>query len=351
MRGRADRPTSRGAPAALAVIAIGLAACDHGPGAAELDRLHAEAVAANTAARASHATDDAAAPGRTLTVLGQLGQPSATLDWPTLERLAVDHVRTTNPQNPGDRSRVVDYRGVLVRDLLDRFAAAPAADETTFVALDGFRSTVPTADLRRYRVLLAIAADGAPIDRSSGGPIYLVFPYGESPETETRFPDRFWSFYVTDVVVGTATPRLDVAGTTLGPEALTKLPTVTLDGPVGWKVGWPSGVVHLRGPALTEVLRAAGATIPPGGRLIVRGLAASQRDPADPIVLTADDVATCGLVLATSWGSDEAPITARRGGPLALAVPPACVGRLGERAWVTFVEALVIEPAPIGAAP
>ena len=338
-RARSPRPRF---VAAIAMAA--LAACDQGPSAAELDRLHAEAVAANQARLAAHATDDADAPGRSLTVLGQLGQPAATLDWPTLDGLAQAHVKTRNPQNPGDRGRVVDFRGVLVRDLLDRFAAAPDADEVTFVALDGFRSTVPTADLRRYRVLLAIAADGSPIDRSSGGPIFLVFPWVESPETESAFPDRFWSFYVTHVVVGTPAPRLVVGGTTLDAARLAALPTVTLDAPVGWKTTWPSGPVHLRGVALTELLAAAGLTVPAGGHLIVRGMAASQRDPQDPITLSADDVATCGAMIATAWGADVAPITARRGGPLALAIPPGCSERLGPKAWVTFVEELAVAP-------
>ena len=167
------------------------AGCERGPGAAELDRLHAEAVAANQAKLAAHATDDIDGPGRSLTVLGELGRPSAILDWAALERLGQAHVRTKNPQNPTERGRVVDFHGVLVRDLLEQFAAAPAADEVTFVALDGFRSTVPAADLRRYRVLLAIAADGARIERSAGGPIFLVFPHSESPETEALFPDRY----------------------------------------------------------------------------------------------------------------------------------------------------------------
>ena len=188
---RAAGPTAPGrAPRAVLGLVVGLvlglgvtagaAGCERGPGAAELERLHAEAVAANQARLAAHATDDVDAPGRSLTVLGELARPSATLDWAALERLGQAHVRTTNPQSPTERGRVVDFRGVLVRDLLDQFAAAPAADEITFVALDGFRSTVPAADLRRYRVLLAIAADGARIERSSGGPIFLVFPHSES---------------------------------------------------------------------------------------------------------------------------------------------------------------------------
>lgn len=326
---------------AAALCAVG---CERGPSPAELARLRDEAVAANAAARALHAEDEATAPGRTLTVLGQVRAP-LVLDWAALNEAGHDHVRTTNPQNPGERARVVDFRGLLVRDLLDRAGAAPEATEVTFVALDAFRSTVAIADLRAYRVLLAIAADGAPIERSAGGPIFLVFPHSEQPETVERFPDRFWSFYVSHVLVGTPAPRLVIGGVTLDAAALARLPTTTLEQPVGWKTGWPSGPVHLRGVALTEVLRAAGAVVPAGGRLVIRGLAASQRDPGHPITLTADDVAGCGLVLATAWGADEAPIPARLGGPLALAVPPTCAERLGDRSWVTFVDELVVEGA------
>ena len=135
--------------AALAVV--GFVACAQAPSSAELERLRAEAAAANAAAMAAHADEAAAEPGRTLTIAGQLGGPGATLDWRALEAAATAHVATVNPQNPTDRARVIDFRGVLVRDLLDRFAAAPDVREVTFVALDGFRSTVEQASLRLFR--------------------------------------------------------------------------------------------------------------------------------------------------------------------------------------------------------
>ena len=61
---------------------------------------------------------------------------------------AQSHVRTVNPQNPTERDRVIDFRGVLVRDLLDRYRAAAGVTEVTFVAIDGFRSTIDLAGLR-----------------------------------------------------------------------------------------------------------------------------------------------------------------------------------------------------------
>ncbi|HUQ00962.1 MAG TPA: molybdopterin-dependent oxidoreductase [Kofleriaceae bacterium] len=329
---------------AVALLGLAIAACDRGPSAAEIDRLHAEAVAANEAKLGEHAADDANAPGKTLTIDGQIGAPGATFDWAALEALATTHVPTKNPQNPTDRARVIDFRGVLVRDLLDRFQAAPDATEVTFVALDGFRSTVDVAGLRRYRVLLAIAADNAPIDRAAGGPIYLVFPHSEAPETETTYPDRYWSFYVTHLIIGTEAARVVVGDKVLDAAALAALPRVTLEQPVGWKVHWPSSAVRIRGVKLTDALAAAGVTVPPGGKVIVRGKASIHRDPKDPVVVPVADLERCGFVLATHWGDDDAPITAKLGGPVGLAVPQPCAADYGDSFWITFVEELVVEP-------
>jgi len=326
---------------ALAVVV--LVACGQGPSSGELERLRAEAAAANAVAIAAHSDEAAHEPGRSLTITGQLGTPAATLEWAALDAASTTHVLTVNPQNPTDRTRVIDYRGVLARDLLDRYAASPDAREVTFVALDGFRSTVEQSALRRFRVLLAIAADGAPIDRATGGPIYLVFPHSEAPESIALFPDRFWSFYVTHVVVGTEAARVRVGEHVLDAAALAGLPATSLDGQVAWKVNWPSTPVHLRGVRLTDALHAAGVTVPAGGRVIVRGKAVIHRDPADPIALAAADLERCGFLLVSHWGDDDAPVPARLGGPIALAVPPTCGAQYGDRFWIPFVEELIVE--------
>ncbi|MEZ4403674.1 MAG: molybdopterin-dependent oxidoreductase [Kofleriaceae bacterium] len=329
--------------ACATVIAAG---CARGPSTEELERLRAEAVAADGVATAAHADERAAEPGQTLTIAGDLDGLGATLAWADLDRMATTHVRTVSPQNPTARAQVIDFRGVLVRDLLDAYRAAATAREVTLVSLDGFRSTVDVAAARRYRVLLAVAADGQPIARASGGPIFLVFPHSEAPETVTQFPDRYWSFYVTHLIVGTEPARLRVGQRVFDAAALAALPTVTRDGPVAWKTHWPATPVHLRGVELAAAVRAAGVALPAGGRIIVRGKAAIHRDPADPIEIAVDDLARCGFVLALRWGADEAPVTARLGGPIALAVGPACSARYGDRYWLPFVEELVVEPGP-----
>jgi hypothetical protein len=327
----------------MAFVAIALAACHSGPNDAELDRLHDEAVRANTEAKARTKVTDQ--PGFTLTVSGQIRKPSATLAWTELQRIGQTHVSTINIQNP-DKKTPTDFRGLLVRDLLDKFDAAPGATEATMVAIDGFRATIQIADARKYRMLLAIEADNTPIPRTSGGPIFLIHPFTESgPELRDKYPDRFWAFYVTHVVVGTEVPRLTItqgSDHVLDQPALAKLPQATLDGAVGWKVDWPADTVHLRGIRLVDAIDAAGVKLPATGRIIVRGKAPLHSDPAKPIAIAIADLERCKPLLAMYWGSDEQPITAKLGGPIAMAITP-CGELYGDKPWVTFVEQIVVE--------
>jgi len=324
------------------VVLLLLVACRGGPSDEELTRLHAEAKQANAAALEAAQKTAKQEPGFTLTVSGQIGRPSATLAWSELQQLGQTHVQTINVQNP-DKKTPTDFRGVLVRDLLDRFGADPAATEITAVAVDAFRATVQADDARAMRMLLAIEADGAPIPPSSGGPIFLVHPHSESPAAREKYPDRFWSFYVTHLVIGTEEPRLKVVDQIFDRARLAALPTKTYDGPVSWKVDWPSGTVHVRGVRVADVFAAAGVALPKGGRILVRGKAPLHRDPEKPITLAVDDLERCNPLLAMKWGADEKPITARLGGPIALAIPP-CGESYGERTWVTFVEELEVLP-------
>jgi hypothetical protein len=323
-------------------LVVLLVACGGRPSDAELDKQLAEARAANAAALAEAAKSAKQEPGFTLTVCGQIAKPAATFTWSELQALATTHVQTVNVQNP-DKQTPTDFRGVLVRDLMDRFGADPAAGEITAVAVDAFRATVRADDARAMRMLLAIEADGAPIPPSSGGPIFLVHPHTESPASREKYPDRFWSFYVTHLVIGTEAPRLRVADQAFDAAQLAKLPTHTYDGPVSWKVEWPSGTVHVRGVRVSEVFKAAGVALPKGGRIVVRGKAPLHRDPEKPITLAVDDLERCNPLLAMKWGADEKPIPARLGGPIALAIPP-CGEAYGERVWVTFVEELEVLP-------
>ena len=338
---------SGGARVGVIGVALGLGlGCSSRPSDEELERLRTEAVAANEAARsaAQAAAPTSSEPGHTLTVSGQIEKPVATLTWTDLQRLGKTHVETLNIQNP-EKKTPTDFRGLLVRDVLDQFGAAPDATEVTVVAIDGFRATVQIADARAFRMLLAIEADGAPIPRSSGGPIFLVFPFSENgPELRTRYPDRFWSFYVTHFIVGTEEPRLVIKSRmrgehVLGAVELAKLPRDTLDVPVSWKVEWPSEAVHLRGIKLVDALTSVGVTLDPDDEIIIHGKAPIHDDPDKPIKIPASELGRCRPLLAMEWGSEEKPITARQGGPIALALP---CGDAYKDSWVTFVDEIEV---------
>jgi hypothetical protein len=330
--------------------AVVLAACSDRPRDDELERWRGEAAAANQAALAAAQRNVAAEPGHTLTISGQTRAGRAVLGWDELEKLATAHVQTTSPQDPAHASKVTDFRGVLVRDVLDRVGAGASVGELTFVSIDAFRAPVAVADVRRFRTLLAIEADGAPIPRAQGGPIFLVHPHRESPETVALYPDRYWSFYVTDVIVGTEPARLEVLDRVLDAAALDALPQIAWTGVVKYKSYWPSDPVRLRGVRLRDAVRAANVGVAAGGGVIVRGKAAIQRDPKAPRRIAAADIERCDFLLATHWGpagsEHDQPIPARLGGPITLAVPDACAVAYDEHFWMTFVEELALEQQP-----
>jgi hypothetical protein len=322
----------------VALIACGKSAPD-----GDLERLRREAQAANAAALAAHATtEDLTAPGRTLSISGQITQPHSVLEWRQLDTMATTHVRTTNPHNPNHLEQIIDYRGVRLSSLLDRFGAEPAVTEATVVSIDGYRATVSVEDLRRFPIALAVAADDEPIDRWHGGPMYLVFPHSEQPESR-RFTGRFWAFYVTSLIVGTEPAQLTIGARTLDAAALQALPSTSLDSVATWKIGWPSTPVHLVGVRVDAIVRAMGVALPANGRVIIRGKAPIHRDPKAPVALAAADLERCGFLLVLRWGPEQERLPARLGGPIALAVPPACADRYGDRFWIPFVEELVID--------
>jgi len=305
--------------------------------------MHEEALAANREAIAAHPLDYEA--NFSLSISGQVGKP-ATLSHDELVKLATTTVTTHNIQDP-ERTTPTEFRGVLVRDLVDRFQASPAATEITFVCADAFRATVDVADVRANRMLLAIEADGSPIAPDDGGPVFLIHPVDEaSPAYRAKYTDRFWGFYVTDMVVGTEEPHLTVGGKTFDRDALAQLRESSLDVVAGWKVDWPASPVKLRGVRLADVLAAAGVALPPHGHVIVRGKAPIHHDKAKPAGIDVDDLDRCPPLLALAYGEDGKPIPARLGGPIAMAMAP-CDARYDgapDFHWITMVESIDVVP-------
>ena len=186
----------------LTIVAY-LSGCSNQPTYAELERWRQDAIARDRAIVALHQKDKTH-PNWQFKVQGQtkIGKP-AVLSLAKLKTLAKTSVWTTDPHHTSDPKAVFHFRGVAVSALLDQFGVAPDVTDVTFVAHDAYRSTVSLADLRQYPIILALERNHKKISRSEGGPLYLVFPQRRFPQLKQQYFDRFWAFYVTDMVVGT----------------------------------------------------------------------------------------------------------------------------------------------------
>lgn len=280
-------------------------------------------------------------PGQSLALGGAVAP--RTLSWTALQAMATSHVITEDPQAT-DPTRKVDYRGVLVRDLLDGAGASSTTEDITFVCSDGYRVRIEAADARANNILLAVEADGIPIAPSKGGPMYLVHPWSDAGAAyRAKYTADAWAFYVTDMVVGTAPVTLRVGTKTFDRASLAALPATTVETYARWKgTGWPSTPVHLRGVAVTELLKAAGVTPIDRGRIVVTGRAPIHRDPVTPSGVTTQEIANCAPVVAYAAGPDETPIPAALGGPLVLAMR--CEVPDVDHHWVTMVESIDVSP-------
>jgi hypothetical protein len=305
--------------ALLAVFAV--AACEKRPSAEELARLRAEAEAENARrAGSTAATIDREIREWTLTIEGQVAGEGATLSYAELDALATEHVRApSSTLVQADTGASVDYRGVRVSTLLDRVAPAEGVDELTFVAFDGFRATISAKDARAFPIIVALEADGVRLTRSSAGPLFLVFPIRDYPELAKTYNWNHWAFYVNRIVVGTEPIELHVDGKVLDKAALDALPPTTLEVAPKLRFVGPEGVVRLRGVALDALT--------PRKDVAVRTKFRVWHDVTD-----------CKPVLVYTW--NDAPIPARKGGPLIVAFAADCDAHKADTEWPTFVEAI-----------
>jgi DMSO/TMAO reductase YedYZ molybdopterin-dependent catalytic subunit len=329
-----------------AMIALcAVASCSRRPSDAKLDALRKEAEAANAERLAAQPAAADPAASWEVHVTGAVKTP-LRLAMKPLALLATIDVKTRTPENTQDFSAILDYRVVPLSTLLAKAGAKADATTVTLVATDAFRATVDIADLAKWpEIGLAVSLAGKPISRTQGGPVQLVFPYTTYADLEAQYGGRYWSWYVTDVIVGTEAPHVTIGQRTFDAAALDALPQVTLDEEVHYKVNWPSAAVKLRGVRLRDVLAAAGVPFPDGAKVIVRGKAQIDHDAAQPTGdLEAVDVRAHDIILATHWGDDDAPIPARLGGPVTLALPPDCATKYGgEKRWITFVEGVDVK--------
>jgi hypothetical protein len=303
----------------LAVFTV--VACQQRPGAEELASLRAEAEAENQKrAGSTAATIDREIREWTLTIEGQVAGEGATLTYAELDAMATEHVRApSSTLVQADSGASVDYRGVRVSTLLDRVAPAEGVDELTFVAFDGFRATISAKDVRAFPIVIALEADGVRLTRSTAGPLFLVFPIRDYPELAKTYNWNHWAFYVNRLVIGTEPVRLEIDSKVLDRAALDALPETILEVAPKLRFAGPEGIVRLRGVALDALTPRKDVAIRTKFRVW-------------------HDVAACKPVLVHRW--NDAPIPARKGGPLIVAFAAECDAHKADTEWPTFVEAI-----------
>ena len=340
------KKTSLSLPIALVLsnIVFGLTGCSNQPSDANLEQLRQEAIAQNAAMVALQAKNQTPKDWQ-FVVQGQTAtRKPLILNLSKLETLATTSVWTKEPHNTSNTNpdTIFHFRGIAISKLLQKVGVAADVSEVTFIAYDAYRVTISLADLQKYPIIIALERNNQKLSRSDGGPLYLVFPYSQYPQLQQQYPDRFWAFYLTDMVIGTEPIGIKVGNRKLNASALNKLKPITLEETVGYRIGWPVGKVKLSGVRVRDVLNAAGISVPKGSAVIVRGKSPIYRQTEKPIRLEAFDIDRCNIILATHWGNNRQPIPAKMGGPVTLALSSACKTQFDDRRWVTFVESLEV---------
>jgi DMSO/TMAO reductase YedYZ molybdopterin-dependent catalytic subunit len=328
---------------AIGLLMATLAGCQSQASNEQLDQWHKETIAENI--RLTQANTSGLSKDWKLTIQGEIQKP-ITLDWMRIEKLATTQLITQEPHSNSLKTPVT-FRGISVKDILEKAGVQSGVDEVTIVASDAYYSTMPLKQLNNQQALLATLKEGSLIRRNEGGPLYMV--YYNNPKVNPDATDQqHWVYYVTHLIVGTEPLRLKVGSKSLKRVDLEKLPSHKMTTLVGYKIGWSSEPVQLVGVRIRDILRSQKLTIPKQSILKVRRKSMDDRDPQKSVLLTASLIDRCDVMLAYAFGADAQPIPASKGGPLTLAYGQNCPNDVVKKlAWLPFVESLSIEAVPI----
>ncbi|MDP4299694.1 hypothetical protein [Leptothrix discophora] len=105
-------------------------------------------------------------------------------DAEALDALPVHVVRTGTPWHKG----VIAFSGPLLADVLAQVAASGTTLQMT--ALNDYQIRMPIAEVLPFQPILARRADGAVLSVRDKGPLFMIFPYDEQPQTRN---DLFFS--------------------------------------------------------------------------------------------------------------------------------------------------------------
>lgn len=112
------------------------------------------------------------------------GNGVASFDRDMLEELGISSIETTTPWFTG----LVKFEGVPLQKIMELVGAD--GKEVVAVALNDYKTTIPTEDFAKHNVLLALKRDGQYMAVSDKGPLFIVYPYDSEAELQSQ---KFYS--------------------------------------------------------------------------------------------------------------------------------------------------------------
>ncbi len=134
-----------------------------------------------------------------LTISGAIansnGDGSAFFDLALLKTLPARQLVTETPWTKGPHT----FTGVPLETLMEWVGARGAT--VTANALNDYSVDVPIADGREHGALVVYRFDGQPMLPSDRGPVWLLYPFNDRPETraETFYQSAVWNLYALTV--------------------------------------------------------------------------------------------------------------------------------------------------------
>lgn len=97
-----------------------------------------------------------------------------------LEQMPTATLATVTPWTDG----AVEFEGIYMVDIVERFGDAATVGKA--MAFNDYQIEFEIADVIEKGGFVAFKRDGEPLSRRDKGPFWLVFPWSERPELDTR---------------------------------------------------------------------------------------------------------------------------------------------------------------------
>jgi len=127
---------------------------------------------------------------------GQGPDKSFLLSVQDLQDIAVENIVTSTIWTQG----VHEFSGVPLYTLLQHLDVKGTTIQA--IALNDYAVAIPRSDARVGGPIVAFAIDGQPIPRREKGPLWIIYPFDQSPEfrTETIYSRSIWQLNRLNIV-------------------------------------------------------------------------------------------------------------------------------------------------------